>query len=58
MLVEGGSRGRREMKALYLRIKLRYLMWRYRRIRDHIRFLEMDLAYLAREIQKVRGEMG
>lgn len=46
------------MRVLYLRIKLRYLMWRYRRIRDHIRFLERDLAYLTREIQKVRGEIG
>ena len=46
------------MKTLYLRLKLRYLMWRYEKIRDHIRFLERDLALLAKEIQRVRRKLG
>lgn len=51
---KGGVR----LKSFCLRLKLRYLMWRYEKIRDHIRLLERDLALLAKEIQKVRRKLG
>ena len=42
------------MKTLYLCLRLRYLEWRYRKIRDHLRLLKGDLSQLVKEIEEIR----
>ena len=41
----------------FLKLKLKYLMWKRDKIKDHLRLLEEDLAEILREINEVRRRL-
>ena len=45
------------MKRLYLKLKLRYLKWKYRNLGSYITDLERERARIALEIMKTEGEL-
>ena len=45
------------LTSFFLRLRLRYLMWKRDKLREHLKLLEDDLAEVLREINEVRRRL-